>query len=176
MEDIKERMRRNCRMAGGDAVSVWDASVGEPGARRKRVDKHAQTDAFGARTKRVRTDPLESEVQAAIHGALMKHPAIAWVARINSGAMRTEYKGKRGFYWFNRMPRGLAMSDLIGQKKTGQFFALEVKRLSWNRISDEREECQNAFLTLVRSTGGLGGFVRSVDEALYALNIDSKAL
>lgn len=58
--------------------------------------------------------------------------------------------------------RGAA--DLVGIGPGGRFFALEVKTSS-GRLSPE----QDRFLALVRSRGGFAAVVRSVDDALAAV-------
>jgi hypothetical protein len=113
--------------------------------------------------------PLEGDIQKTILSALRKHHRVAWVGRFNSGAYRTEYKGKSGFYKFQYMPKGLSMCDLAGMLTDGRFFGLEVKRPGWKGPSDEREESQAAFLDLVVKHGGVASFVTCLDDALDAI-------
>lgn len=55
-------------------------------------------------------------------------------------------------------------SDLIGMID-GRFFAVECKRGDWRGTSlTEREGAQRRFIEIVRDRGGVGGFVRDVEE------------
>lgn len=56
-------------------------------------------------------------------------------------------------------------SDLIGIAKGGRFVALEVKSET-GRVTKE----QTMFITLVRAMGGVGEVVRSVEEAMAAVD------
>lgn len=55
--------------------------------------------------------------------------------------------------------------DMVGQT-IGVFTAIEVKRESWNENKklDKHEQAQHAFIKWVRSLGGIGAFVNSVDK------------
>lgn len=168
MDDIKERIRRSLGVDGKNVLSLWATGGGEDRDTRKRgvgLNSGAKVPA----RKRVPKTPLEGDIQASVLSALRKHPRVAWVGRFNSGAYRTEYKGKKGFYKFNYMPKGLSMCDLAGMLTDGRFFGLEVKRPGWKGPGDEREECQAAFLDLVVKHGGVGRFITCLDEALEAI-------
>lgn len=67
------------------------------------------------------SDPSETVIQTHVLAMLEVHPAIAWAKRINvgGGAMKS---GR----WVNFAFPGC--SDIIGQTRTGLFFACEVKR------------------------------------------------
>ena len=54
-------------------------------------------------------------------------------------------------------------------KAPSGFGWLEVKRQSFKAPRDEREERQARFLACVREAGGIGCFVRSVEEAISAI-------
>ncbi len=87
--------------------------------------------------------------------------------RINSGAVRGEYKGKTRFFQLNNQP---GCSDIIGVVKRtlpwgmastwiGQFFALEIKRPLAEPTAPQR-----AFLDKVQALGGLAVCIHSLDE------------
>lgn len=80
--------------------------------------------------------------------------------RLKQGAFRGEDGRMRQF--------GLVpgASDLIGiVRGTGRFIALEVKTAT-GRTSAEQDQ----FLALVRTLGGFGAVVRSVEDAIEAVN------
>lgn len=168
MDDIKERIRRSLNVDGKNVLSIWTTGGDEDRDKRPSGVGLNAGPGIPAR-KRVPKTPLEGDIQSSVLSALRKHPGVAWVGRFNSGAYRTEYKGKKGFYKFNYMPKGLSMCDLAGMLKDGRFFGFEVKRPGWRGPSDEREQCQAAFLDLVVKHGGIGRFITCLDEALNAI-------
>lgn len=112
-------------------------------------------------------EPLEGDVQGAIRALLAVHPLVAWHMRINSGVSTPiDADGRRRFIRFHDMP---GCSDLIGQLADGRFLAIEVKRPSWRRPSDEREEAQAAFIERVRAGAGVAFFARSTADVLEHL-------
>ena len=102
------------------------------------------------------SEPLEAQVQRAVLRALSLHPRVAWAHRMNSGVFRPQRKdGSVGF-----VRAGFeGLSDVIGQLVDGRLLAVEVKRPS-GRVT----EPQDAFLTRVRTHGGVAFVARSVDD------------
>lgn len=98
--------------------------------------------------------PLERDVLRAVLQLLRTHPAVAWAARINSGAA-TDERGQ--FFRFHQIA---GCSDVIGQMKTGAFLAVEVKR-----PGEKPTEPQMLFLRMVEQYGGCAGWADSVDAA-----------
>lgn len=137
----------------------------------------AQLDAFTRRYRQAKPRTAsEGQTQSALWSLLNRHPAIAWVARINSGAARIERTNADGsprsdFVRFCRLRPGFRMPDLIGQLKSGPFFALEVKAGDWKGPGDEREEDQARYIDAVNRAGGRAGFVVSVETALEVLGL-----
>ena len=111
--------------------------------------------------------PLERDVQRAVIEALRLHPRVLKVVRFNSGgSMHRGANGKDYLVMFSSEP----VPDLhIMLRNPPQIGWLEVKRPGWSRPVDLREERQAAFLAAVREAGGIGQFVRSVDEAIAAI-------
>lgn len=65
----------------------------------------------------------------------------------------------------------LITPDMVGQV-VGVFYALEVKESDWKfRPNDDHSAAQLRFIQLVQRSGGLAGFVRSVDEAKAVLRL-----
>lgn len=83
----------------------------------------------------------------------------AW--RVNSGAMRGEYKGKARYVKFNSVP---GVSDILGIREGGQFIAVECK-VGTNKLTQD----QRMFLLHVMSRGGLGIVAYSIDDVAQAL-------
>jgi hypothetical protein len=109
--------------------------------------------------------PLERDIQKAIIEALRLHPRVIKVTRFNSGgSMHRGADGRDRLVLFSSEP----VPDLFVLLRGG-FAWLEVKRPGWSRPTDLREERQAAFLAAVREAGGIGQFVRSIDEAIAAI-------
>ena len=112
------------------------------------------------------TEPLESDIQKAIIEAMELRPEVVKVVRFNAGAAYF-YKpdGSRSLIHFSSEP----VVDIYVILRGGRYAWMEVKRPSFRAPRDLREERQSAFLAAVREAGGIGQFVRSVDEALAAI-------
>lgn len=111
-------------------------------------------------------EPLERDIQQAIIQALELRPEVVKVVRFNAGAAYF-YKpdGSKSLVNFSSEP----VVDLYVMLRGGRYAWLEVKRPSFKVPRNEREERQAAFLAAVREAGGIGAFVRGVDEALALL-------
>ena len=111
-------------------------------------------------------EPLEADIQKAIIQALELHPEVVKVVRFNAGAAYF-YKpdGSRSLIHFSSEP----VVDLYVVMRGGRYAWLEVKRPSFKAPRDLREERQAAFLAAVREAGGIGQFVRSIEEAIAAI-------
>ena len=111
--------------------------------------------------------PLERDVQRAIIESLRLHLRVLKVVRFNSGgSMHRGANGKDYLVMFSSEP----VPDLfVLLKAPPRICWMEVKRPGWSHPTDLREERQAAFLAAVREAGGIGQFVRSVDEAIAAI-------
>lgn len=120
---------------------------------------------LGARDPGLRRHNAKPEqgVLNAVLAMLRLHPAVAWAARINSGAYKTP-DGRFIRFGFPGCP------DIVGQMKpahsggAGAFLAIECKSDA-GRATDE----QAAFIDKVKQFGGKAGIARSVDDALAIL-------
>lgn len=138
-------------------------------------NKDAPRIDVGAKAKRERAAPnpatSEAPVLAAVGHLLARHPRVAFAARINSGM---SYDSRGVPVWFHKILRGPGrISDYIGLLLNGPFFVMECKPPGWewspkNR-NHEREIEQQKFIEHTIAAGGIGGFVRSVDEALAVI-------
>jgi hypothetical protein len=153
---IRERIRRNLlgiENAPASLLAMAEELRGpEPKRRAPRLDSPHKA-------------PLERDIQKAIIEALRLHPRVLKVTRFNSGgSMHRGANGKQYLVMFSSEP----VPDLFVLLKGG-FAWFEVKRPDFKAPRDAREERQAAFLAAVREAGGIGCFVRSVDEALAAI-------
>ena len=122
------------------------------------------------------TDPtqLESAVGREIAEVLARHPKVLFALRINSGS--AEIGGVPIWFWTWARRRGVEMTvtDYIGCMTDGKWFAIEAKARSWKVSSGDgdkanRERKQQAFINVVISAGGVGGFATSGERALEIL-------
>ena len=95
----------------------------------------------------------ETQIQADIMNTLKDHPAIVWIARMNSGA--TRLKGRHVRFGFKGCP------DIHGMHVSGKPVYIEVKGADTKRRPE-----QELFIEKARRFGALAGFATSVDEAL----------
>jgi hypothetical protein len=137
-----------------DALRQLEAFAPDAGKAR------AASEALGLdKPERTRAAPMrrpgasESQVLTAVLALLRRHPAVAWVERMNVAAFEADDRYiKCGF---------VGLSDVLGQMKDGRLLAVEVKREVGGRVSP----AQQAFIDRVRAHGGVSGVVRSADEA-----------
>ena len=114
------------------------------------------------------TEPTEAQTQYAIRAYLAHCRAVAWHGRINSGAAMLP-SGKPGAFRPVKFHDIDGCSDIVGQLKDGRFLAIEVKRPSWKKPTDDRERKQAAFLEQVNQAGGVGFFAGSVEKVKEVL-------
>ena len=110
------------------------------------------------RARAASSERSEVEIQKDVLALLERHPAIAWVHRINvgGGCMKS---GR----WVNFAFEGC--SDIIGQTRTGLFFACEVKR------SGERcTPAQLDFLRDINQNNGVAIVASGTEKVTEVLN------
>ncbi|MGI0034336.1 MAG: VRR-NUC domain-containing protein [Nitrososphaera sp.] len=115
-----------------------------------------------SRQLKLRGDPPESAILYGALKLLAFHPAIAWRMRMNSGAAINP----RGQYMRFGFP---GCPDIIGQFKSGTFFALEIKA-----PGKKLSTAQAAFLNIVREAHGLAWCVSSLDELAKELAVSDQ--
>ena len=114
-----------------------------------------------------RQDPLEQDIQSAILQWLKYHPRVAWAARFNSGsALLTGKGGHNRPVVFNTLA---GCPDILGQLDDGRLLAVEVKRPSWIKPSNERERKQAEFLDLAARHGAVALFARRIEDVAAAI-------
>jgi hypothetical protein len=124
------------------------------------------------RPAKYRLRPLEAseaDLQAQVIDFLEAEQArgrVTWFARINGGGARVKGAGGRirwiSFYrlYLPGYVGSKGISDILGNTSTGKLFALEVKR-----PGEVATAGQQAFIDAVVRAGGIGGVVRSWEEA-----------
>lgn len=136
-------------------------------------EKPERLERMGDKRSRASPDQADSEapVLAAVAELLAAHPLVLFAVRQNSGGMHWQDKGGHYrpilFYKILRRPGASAITftDYWGFLKDARPFAIECKRPSWKAPHQQHELNQQAFIHLIESIGGIGGFVRSADEA-----------
>ena len=103
-------------------------------------------------------EPSEAQILKAIMQYLRRHSKVATVARFNSGVF---YEGGR----YIRANTQKGMSDIQGTLKgSGKTIALEVKSATGRATPEQLQ-----YLQTIRSAGGIGEVVRSVDDVIRIL-------
>ena len=81
--------------------------------------------------------------------------------------------GKEMPVTFNRIIRSpvqMRISDFWGILRDGRPLAIECKRRSWTKPTDQREHEQAAFLQMVRDAGGVGIFATCAEDVIKEFN------
>ncbi len=100
----------------------------------------------------------EADIQNDIMSMLSEHPKVAWSFVTTTGKI----KG-RGGHWITLGYPGMA--DIIGQLRTGQALAIEVKAPGKKPTS-----LQQDFIDTVNRFDGVAGWADSVESALNILD------
>ena len=101
---------------------------------------------------RLRAQPSETQIQAAILQYLNFSSLVAWAARMNSGGATFGEKFVR--FGFKGCP------DILGQLTDGRLLAIEVKR-----PRNYPTQLQHEFLELASGSGAAAAYATSVAEA-----------
>lgn len=124
------------------------------------------------RTPTVKTTKSEAEVQSEIIDYLVRHPSVALVERINSGAV---YNASGAFIKFHHIytPKrfkngsqqrvGFRAPDLHVTLIDGKRCVIECKAEGWTKPCNEREYEQRNYIEHIVQHGGIGFFANSVD-------------
>lgn len=113
---------------------------------------------------------LEAAVQREVFSVLAKHPAVLFAVRQNSGMAMSGDSPIWFYRWARRNGIEMTLTDFWGLLRDGRMFCMECKRRDWKRVSGAREIQQQAFIDVVKSAGGVGGFVTSGEDALALLS------
>ena len=118
------------------------------------------------------SDPhqLEASAQREVFSVLAKHPAVLFAVRQNSGAAMSADTPIWFYRWARRNGVEMTLTDFWGMLRDGRMFAMECKRRDWRKVSGAREIQQQAFIDVVKSAGGVGGFVTCAEDAIALLS------
>lgn len=159
--DHEKAIRWMCSMAGKPVPAEFAERAPEPAkAAAKPRKPPTPTDK----------QQLEAAVQREVFSVLAKHPAVLFAVRQNSGAAMSGDTPIWFYRWARRNGLDMTLTDFWGMLRDGRMFAMECKRRDWKRVSGAREIQQQEFINVVRSAGGVGGFVTSAEDAMEILN------
>ena len=118
------------------------------------------------------SDPheLEASVQREVFSVLAKHPAVLFAVRQNSGAAMSGNVPIWFYRWARRNGVEMTLTDFWGMLRDGRMFCMECKKRSWKKVTGTRELQQSNFIDVVRSAGGVGGFVTCAEDAIALLS------
>ncbi len=158
LQATEKAMRFHAAMSGKPFAEEFAAPAVKE---RKPVQTRQMSDA----------NELEAAVMREVATVVAKHPRVLFAVRQNSGGAYDQHGVPIFFYRLLRMNgKDFTLVDVWGLTTSGKFFAIEAKRRNWTKISNDRERKQNEFIEIVKSVGGVGGFVTSGEMALSILD------
>ena len=163
MEANAKAMRGLCALSGKPMPPELEAPVREAKKVRAAPIKH-------------NTDQSEGSVMTDIADVYHHHPNILFAVRQNSGAAKISNVPIWFWKWLRRNGVEMTLTDTWGLLSDGRMFAIEAKERGWKSVGTGetakavRERKQQAFINVVKSGGGVGGFVTSAEEAIEILN------
>lgn len=121
-------------------------------------------------------DTSEGSVMTDIAEVYKTHPNILFAVRQNSGAAKIGDTPVWFWKWLRRNGVEMTLTDTWGMLVNGRMFAIEAKERGWKSVGAGdsakavRERRQLAFINVVKSGGGVGGFVTSAEQARNILD------
>jgi len=121
-------------------------------------------------------DTSEGSVMTDIAEVYKTHPNILFAVRQNSGAAKIGDTPIWFWKWLRRNGVEMTLTDTWGMLVNGRMFAIEAKERGWKSVGAGdsakavRERRQLAFINVVKSGGGVGGFVTSAEQARERLD------
>lgn len=122
------------------------------------------------------TDTSEDAVMREVAEVIQKHPSILFSVRQNSGSAEMGGRPVWFWKWLRRNGVEMTITDIWGMLTDGRMFAIEVKERNWKGVGSgdtakaTRERRQEAFINVVISRGGVGGFVTCAEDAIKCLS------
>lgn len=160
VSDHEKAIRWMCNMAGKPIPAEFAERAPEPAKPKSTRKPPTPTDK----------SQLEAAVQREVFSVLAKHPSVLFAVRQNSGAAMSGDTPIWFYRWARRNGIEMTLTDFWGLLRDGRMFCMECKRRDWKRVSGAREIQQQAFIDVVKSAGGVGGFVTSGEDALALLS------
>jgi hypothetical protein len=121
------------------------------------------------------SDNSEASVMTDIAEVYKTHPNILFAVRQNSGAAKIGDTPIWFWKWLRRNGVEMTLTDTWGLLRDGRMFAIEAKKRDWkcagsgDSAKAVRELRQLAFINVVKSGGGVGGFVTSAEQVMEIL-------
>ena len=130
-----------------------------------------------ARAAPTKSDPktLEASVMSELADIYATHPNILFAVRQNSGSSQIGDSYVWFWKWMRRNRVEMTLVDTWGMLVNGRMFAIEAKKPGWKGVGlgykkdADRERMQENFINVVKSGGGVGGFVTSGEQAMEIL-------
>ena len=158
LQATEKAMRFHAAMSGKPFAEEFAAPAVKE---RKPVQTRQMSDA----------NELEAAVMREVATVIAKHPKVLFAVRQNSGGAYDQHGVPIFFYrWLRLNGHDMTLTDVWGVTTTGKPFAIEAKRRSWTKVTGQREEKQREFIEVVKSVGGIGGFVTSGEQAMEILD------
>lgn len=162
-ENTEKALRYQCAMAGKPFPEEMKAP--------ERIIKPA-------RAAPVKSTPetLEAYVMTELARIYATHPNILFAVRQNSGSSQIGDSYVWFWKWMRRNRVEMTLVDTWGMLVNGRMFAIEAKKPGWKGVGlgykkdADRERRQENFINVVKSGGGVGGFVTSGEQAMEILN------
>lgn len=156
----EKAIRWMCNMAGKPVPAEFAEKPAAP----------AKPKAASKPTTPTDKNDLEAAVQREVFSVLAKHPAVLFAVRQNSGMAMSGDAPVFFYRWARRNGLDMTLTDFWGLLTDGRMFCMECKRRDWKRVSGAREIQQQEFINVVRSAGGVGGFVTCAEDAIAILS------
>lgn len=163
------------REATEKALRYQCAMAGKPFPEDMKAPDRKPVKVRAAPVKR-EVDTSEGSVMTDIAEVYKTHPNILFAVRQTSGAADIGDFHVKFWRWLRRNGQVMTITDTWGVLRDGRFFAIEAKKRTWKGVGigdgkdAVRERAQLTFINVVKSGGGVGGFVTSAGQAIQILN------
>ena len=163
------------REATEKALRYQCAMAGKPFPEDMKAPDRKPVKVRAAPVKR-EVDTSEGSVMTDIAEVYKTHPNILFAVRQNSGAAKIGDTPVWFWKWLRRNGVEMTLTDTWGMLVNGRMFAIEAKERGWKSVGAGdsakavRERRQLAFINVVKSGGGVGGFVTSAEQARNILD------
>ena len=163
------------REATEKALRYQCAMAGKPFPEDMKAPDRKPVKVRAAPVKR-EVDTSEGSVMTDIAEVYKTHPNILFAVRQNSGAAKIGDTPVWFWKWLRRNGVEMTLTDTWGMLVNGRMFAIEAKERGWKSVGAGdsakavRERRQLAFINVVKSGGGVGGFVTSAEQAREILD------
>ena len=171
----RKKTVQEMREATEKALRYQCAMAGKPFPEDMKAPDRKPVKVRAAPVKR-EVDTSEGSVMTDIAEVYKTHPNILFAVRQNSGAAKIGDTPVWFWKWLRRNGVEMTLTDTWGMLVNGRMFAIEAKERGWKSVGAGdsakavRERRQLAFINVVKSGGGVGGFVTSAEQAREILD------